>query len=59
MMEGLEKLFKDLESRIKRLEQAVEHRDAMLMEHEIKLWMLAKDGVIWDRIEHGPERKTD
>ena len=51
LMEGFEKKFSELETRIKRLEQAVERRDAMIMAHGLQLSMLCKDGVIWDRVK--------
>ena len=54
-MAGLEKKFGELEKRIERLEQAMERRDIMMMQHESKLFMLAKDGIVWDKVkvEHG------
>ena len=54
-MAGLEKKFGELEKRIERLEQAMERRDVMMMQHESKLFMLAKDGIVWDKVkvEHG------
>ena len=49
-MAGLEKKFGELEKRIERLEQAMERRDVMMMQHESKLFMLAKDGIAYDKV---------
>ena len=54
-MAGLDKLITGLIERVERLEQAMERRDVMMMQHESKLFMLAKDGIVWDKVkvEHG------
>ena len=49
-MAGLDKLITGLIERIDRLEQAMERRDIMMMQHESKLFMLAKDGIVWDKV---------